>query len=79
MEEGRRHVAYHPAHMYSPQVVTLEAPPTAVGYMGGVLMMGDAHGVIRVVDPMTGTCLQRFTDHKGAVTDLHVVSETGRW
>ena len=60
--------------MYNSQSVKLEAPPTTAAYINGVLVMGDEMGVVRVVDPMTGACLKRFHDHKGAVTDLHAVS-----
>lgn len=74
LKEGRGRLAYQPKHMYNSQSVKLEAPPTTAAYINGVLVMGDEMGVVRVVDPMTGTCLQRFHDHKGAVTDLHVVS-----
>ena len=54
--------------MYSAQSVDLEAPPTRAAYCNGVLVMGDAAGTLRIVDPMTDTCLQKFSDHKGPVT-----------
>ena len=73
LKEGRSQLAYQQGHMYSAQSVNLEAPPTTAAYCNGVLVMGDAAGTVRIVDPMTGTCLQKFSDHKGAVTDLHVV------
>ena len=44
--------------MYSVQSVDLEAPLTTAAYCNGVLAMGDAAGTVRIVDPMTGTCLQ---------------------
>ena len=74
LKAGRGRLAYQLKHIYNSQSVKLEAPPTTVAYINGVLVMGDGMGVVRVVDPMTGACLQRFSDHKGAITDLHVVS-----
>ena len=73
LKEEQSQLAYQQGHMYSNQSVDLEAPPTTAAYCNGVLVMGDAAGKVRIVDPMTGTCLQQFSDHKRPITDLHVV------
>ena len=61
--------------MYTPQSIGLPAPPTTIVYASGVLVMGDEEGRVRVVDPLKGTCLSEYRDHKAAVTDLYVVSD----
>ena len=73
LKEGWSQLTYQHEHMYNAQLVNLEAPPTTAAYCNGVLVMGDVAGTVRIVDPMTGTCLQEFSDHRGPVTDLHVV------
>lgn len=63
----------------SQRVITCSATPTALSAANGVLVVGEASGNIQLFDAgLKGEghgCLQQFTgDHKGAITDLYVVS-----
>lgn len=73
LQESKKRLAYQKSDMYNPQSIKLPAPPTTIVYANGVLVMGDEEGKVRVVSPLTGECLSEFKNHKGAVTDLHVV------
>ena len=39
-----------------------------------LLLVGDQDGGLIIVDPSTGGEVQKFNDHKGAITDIHAVS-----
>ena len=66
---------YDDKNLYSPsRSISNERPPTAVCYGNGCLATGDTCGTLRLISFQTGECLQRFSDHKGPVTDIYVVS-----
>ena len=70
LKAGRGRLAYQLKHIYNSQSVKLEAPPTTVAYINGVLVMGDGMGVDQGGScNEVKACLQRNSDHKGGEGD----------
>ena len=71
---------YDSTNMHSPlRTITCDVPLTSMSVANGVIIAGDIDGKVSVLDPsekpaVVGGCLQKFTDHKGTVTDIYAVS-----
>lgn len=63
----------------SQRTINCVAPPTSLSAANGVIVVGQSNGGIQLFDTRlkggTEGCLQMFSDHKGSITDLYVVSE----
>ena len=65
---------YDQSNVYSPvRTIANEAPPVCMGVANELLITGDRDGHLRVLDvKKNGTPLQKFQNHRGSITDLHV-------
>ena len=75
---------YDDTNMHSPlRTISLaNAPLSSMSAVNGLIIAGGSDGIVSVLDPSekaaaTGSCLQKFSDHKGAVTDIYAVSRCG--
>ena len=69
---------YDNINMYNPtRTITCDVPLTALTVANDKIIAGDIDGNIKVLDPSNAAldCLQKFSDHKGAVTDIYAVSD----
>lgn len=62
----------------SQRTIQCSAPPTSLSAANGMLVVGESNGHAQLFDArLKGGkegCLQMFSDHKGPITDLYVVS-----
>ncbi len=66
---------YDNTNMYNPTRNIAGVPPvTSMCGVSGLLVVGSDSGAVSVLSPLTGAVLQRFSDHKAAVTGLYAVS-----
>ena len=72
---------YDDTNMHSPlRTISLaDAPLSSMSAVNGLIIAGGSDGIVSVLDPSekaaaAGSCLQKFSDHKGAVTDMYAVS-----
>ena len=66
---------YDDANIYNPvKTISNELPASSMCVASGLLVTGDQDGNVRVLNPTSGDCLQKFSNHKGLVTDLYAVS-----
>ena len=76
------HFVYDDTNMHSPlRTIFCDVPLSSMSVVHGLIIAGDKDGNVRVLDPSekspaAGNCLQKFSDHKGAVTDIYAVSRT---
>lgn len=66
---------YDDTNIYNPvKTVSNELPASSMCVANGLLITGDQDGNVRVLSPTSTECLQKFSNHKGLVTDLYAVS-----
>ena len=70
---------YDDTNMHNPlRTIACDVPLVSMSTANGLIIAGDTDGNVSVLDPSEkaapGGPLQKFSDHKGTVTDIYAVS-----
>lgn len=76
LESQRGRVSRITANMYNATRETSCGHITAVAMVNEKIVVGDASGCVSVYDGSKSSFLQRFSDHKGPITDIYAVGGT---